>query len=166
MRCFPFSARYGGALWTCALLGQRNHRRWCKTNETCLFPALNALNPDVCQEINSGKKTAFIAKTIRHRRLSEKSLPYPDTSLCVVSGGPVQCCINFEVIGAWILCQDMAKEGGNAVALLTDDNAVLAQKAGAYYSIMNEKWMKRQWKSAQIYGKLWQCHEKKEKIQW
>ncbi len=49
----------------------------------------------------------------------------------------VQRCINFEVIGAWILCQDKAEEGGNAVALLTDDNAVLAQKAGTYCSIIN-----------------------------
>lgn len=35
------------------------------------------------------------------------------------------------------MCQDKAEEGGNAVAVLTDDNAVLAQKAGAYYSIIN-----------------------------
>ncbi len=35
------------------------------------------------------------------------------------------------------MCQDKVEEGGNAVALLTDDNAVLAQKAGAYYSKIN-----------------------------
>jgi len=35
------------------------------------------------------------------------------------------------------LCQDQAEEGGIAGATLTDSNAVLAQKAGIYYSIMN-----------------------------
>ena len=44
----------------------------------------------------------------------------------------VQYCINFEVISSWYLCQEKPKEGGNAVALLTDDNTVLAQRAGAY----------------------------------
>jgi hypothetical protein len=49
----------------------------------------------------------------------------------------VQHCINFEVIGDWILCQRKAEEGGNAVALLTDNNEVMAQKAGTYYSKIN-----------------------------
>ena len=49
----------------------------------------------------------------------------------------VQHCINFEVIGDWILCQRKAEEGGNAVALLTDNNEAMAQKAGAYYSKIN-----------------------------
>ena len=35
------------------------------------------------------------------------------------------------------MCQDKAEEGGVAVATVTDDNAVLAQKAGTYYSIIN-----------------------------
>ena len=33
--------------------------------------------------------------------------------------------------------QDKAEDGGDAVASLTDDNAVLAQKAGECYSIIN-----------------------------
>ena len=36
----------------------------------------------------------------------------------------VQHCINSEVIGAWILCQDKAEEGGVAVATVTDDNGI------------------------------------------
>ncbi len=34
------------------------------------------------------------------------------------------------------LCQDKAEEGDNAVALLTDDNAVLAQIASAVFTII------------------------------
>ena len=34
------------------------------------------------------------------------------------------------------LCQDKAEEGSNAVALLTDDNAVLAQVASAVFTII------------------------------
>jgi len=35
------------------------------------------------------------------------------------------------------LCQRKAEEGGNAVALLTDNNEAMAQKADAYYSKIN-----------------------------
>jgi hypothetical protein len=35
------------------------------------------------------------------------------------------------------LCQRKAEEGGNAVALLTDNNEAMAQKAGAYYFKIN-----------------------------
>ena len=41
--------------------------------------------------------------------------------------GLVQHCINFEVIGDWILCQRKAEEGSDVVPSLTDDNAAMAQ---------------------------------------
>ena len=34
------------------------------------------------------------------------------------------------------LCQDKAEEGGNAVALLADNNVVLAQIAGAAFTVI------------------------------
>jgi len=34
------------------------------------------------------------------------------------------------------LYQDKAEEGGNAVALLTDDNVVVAQIAGAVFTVI------------------------------
>lgn len=45
--------------------------------------------------------------------------------------------MSFKGISEWILCQDKAAKGGSAVALLTDDNALPAQKAGTYYSIIH-----------------------------
>ena len=39
-------------------------------------------------------------------------------------------------ISARYLCQGKAEEGGDAVASLTDDNAALAQRAGAEFIVI------------------------------
>ena len=46
----------------------------------------------------------------------------------------VQRYVNNSENSALYLCQDKSEEGGNAVALLTDDNAVLAQIADAVFT--------------------------------
>ena len=38
---------------------------------------------------------------------------------------------------AWFLCQGKAEEGSDAVASLTDDNAALAQKADAEFTVIS-----------------------------
>ena len=40
-------------------------------------------------------------------------------------------------ISARYLCQGKAEEGGDAVASLTDDNAALAQKADAEFTVIS-----------------------------
>ena len=45
---------------------------------------------------------------------------------------PAQHCMDIAVMSACYFCQRKAEEGGDAVASLTDDNAVLAEIASAH----------------------------------